>query len=157
MKFLIVIRSVLINRHTIVAAALLLFGIVNFISLGQKKNWPTVKGVVLESWAKPKADDNSKAEIGFIYSYELNGKKYTSSNVGASRFADSKTYLTEANDLTSAHPKDSAVTVYVNPSDSAESYLEIQPSTIDYALPILGLSGIVIFAVWRYSNKQTAE
>ncbi len=83
-------------------------------------NWPSVPGRITESRiSKPR----QKAERPWVfYKYEVNGKSYSYSGINPGLTED--TGLEYAQQIVSRYPKEKDVTVYYNPKNPGQAYLE---------------------------------
>ncbi|MHB1119021.1 MAG: DUF3592 domain-containing protein [Bellilinea sp.] len=119
------------------------------LKVQQAMNWPSVTGKVLESrliesTSTDSDGDSSTTYRPYIrYEYEMGGITYTNDKVDVGMVI-STSGTKKANELLSRFSKGSAVLVYVNPDNPADSILEQKASTtatlvIGIALLITGL------------------
>lgn len=141
-------------KGLIFSAVITMFGVANFMSLSEKKDWPQVEATILKSASAPDPSDSNKALLDFSYRYQSAGQKRTSSSVFASTFRKDPKFVDDVSSIVARYPVGSAVTAYVNPKDSFDSYLDLTLSTIDYVLPGLGVAGLLCFTVYHIAGKK---
>jgi hypothetical protein len=123
----------------------------------ERSFWPTVKGTVTSSEvvrppaiAAGKPDGSGQLDVSIKYQFRAGGQLHFGATVSYPRSLYGKE---EADRLVSRFPAGATVTVYHNPEDYRDCYLEIRPTAKNYRTSILimivggivGLFGILQF------------
>jgi len=125
------------------------------------KSWPIVQGIVTRSeidvWS---SNGRTHYEPKIAYTYIVDGKKYTSSQIEAGDPAPDNN-VTHAKRLQAEYPVDSEVTVYYDPELPESAALQPGSNGIDY-LPaamcgIFFLVGLITLYQGLKARKRAAE
>ena len=112
-----------------------------------RQSWPTAKGTITlskvvqpQAFAAERSKDSGQFDVSVQYEFRAGGQLHFGSSVSYPRYFYGKQ---EADNLSSRFPAGATVTVYYNPEDYRECYLEIQNTAKYYrtsiALLILGV------------------
>ncbi len=148
------LQKLLHYKAALFAAVITLFGVTNFLSISEKKNWPQHEVTIASSSFVPDPADSQKAVLDFTYRYQMGALKISSTKVYASTFRGDPKYTNEVEEVVSRFPIGSKALAYVNPSDPYESYLDLAPGTVDYALPGAGAACLVIFFTHAFLTRR---
>lgn len=114
-----------------------------FLEAQAAKGWPTTTGLIKLSEVESEFVGKRKYSVNLLYTYEVKGRSYESNRV-RSRGVSPKSSL-DAETVVKNFPAGAKVTVYYQPDDHSQSYLEVGPDFINYLIIIspLAIAGVI--------------
>ncbi len=88
----------------------------------QAKLWPTASATIIKSEVRKMPGSNAKFRFDIEYRYQVNDKQYTNNNIAIGGEVTSGRILAEKRQ--EKYPEGSSPTVYYNPDNANEAYLE---------------------------------
>ena len=137
-----------------VGLCLLVFGIVIRIKLKASESWPRTTGIIIEStiqseWVRSGSGNMYIVSPKVIYEYEVNGKKYTSSQLALVEHSTANENL--AKEKSEGHPIGQQVIVYYNPRKPDFATLEVGDPTggkLPFGIIIFGMAVTIAGIIW---------
>lgn len=144
----------------IVGFGIFILGIVIRKKLTDSKSWPQTNGVIREStvqpeWVRVGSGNMYVVTPKVIYEYEVDGKKYTSSQLALVERSTVNENL--AKEKSERHPVGQQVTVYYNPRKPEFATLEIGDPTggkLPFGMMIFGTIAIIAGIVWLFAEVK---
>ncbi len=139
------VKSVIAVFALFIALSLawLVFGAIGFHKAVVSQGWPVTDGTVVSAQVVRPSGKSTKyiAEIG--YSYQVNGKEYTSKNFKATSARGTSGW---AKELVALHPVGSMVSVHYNPDKPADAVIEPGLQSDNYWMTLAPLLVIILLA-----------
>lgn len=135
----------------------IIVGQVRHMSRAKKStNWPTAKGVIIESYIR--SDDEGGYNPRVRFTYQVDAKEYESSEITTKQRSDTLN-RNPAEAIIAQYPEGSTVTVYYDPRHPSYGVLEPGRGSGNWIvlailLPCLLASGIYIKATWEGIDMQ---
>jgi hypothetical protein len=105
-----------------------------FLEAQASASWPTANGRIQHSAVETELGLKTKYSVSIQYTYEVQDKNYVSNSIRARGVAPR--YASDAEKVAKQFPQDSDVTVYYNPKDHSQSYLEVGLDYVNYIIVI---------------------
>lgn len=151
------VDSILIVIFSIVMVSLSCYMLWN---VGRVYRFKEVQGVIVSSYVE---NDYSVYRPNIVYSYHVDGKYYENTDVQAStkeclnrqtcldsRYAFSPTHLEFSQNLVDRYPPETTVTVYYNPANAEEAYLEKEGISFTIIIVTLGAMLTILWGFFEY-------
>lgn len=122
-----------------------------FLEAQAAKTWPTTTGLIKHSAVDSRFAGKTKYSVNILYTYEVKGRSYESNRV-RSRGVSPKSSL-DAETVVKNFPAGAKVTVYYQPDDHSQSYLEVGPDFLNYVIIISPLA-IAGFIGWTFIGDK---
>jgi hypothetical protein len=125
---------------------LVVFGVYTRVQSLRSRSWPTVTGVITESYVSTsrRSRSSERSETAHIrYRYAVNGKTYDSDTISYA-----KGFFDGASTQVSHYPQGSTVPVYYDPRDPASAVLDPGAGPTP-GLALLAGVGCFGYAFWR--------
>jgi len=92
------------------------------VKLRQAEHWPTTQAKIIKSEVRKRPGANAKFRFKIKYQYEVQDKQYTNNDIAIGGEIRSGRILAEKQQA--KYPEGSTQTVFYNPDDAREAYLE---------------------------------
>ena len=123
------------------------------------KNWPTADGVIISSgtrWQHPVSGGNPTLIAEVVYQYNVDGKLFRNNRISANQFGSNSPE--HAKSEARAYPEQTTVTVYYNPAEPSQSYLQPGWGWINLIALVVGIvAAMAAFFLLRQGvqNKES--
>lgn len=139
----------------IAAIAVEVFTVSIFIKAKEVENWPRTNGRILRSELTSKFHGSTTYEAQIEYEYWVGEKQYTSKQV-RTRGTSTK-HRSDVAALVEKFPVGRQVTVYYNPEDPSDAYLEVGVDFVNYIIivsPLIFAFGAGAYLVKSFRRKR---